>query len=84
MIPFDEAWVTELRQQAQSDPSFSELHSQLVRLEPQCKRIIASLPPEQQKAMQDYIDIEQQMDVWLTLHAHISGIQVGQRRSKLP
>ena len=80
MKPFDEEWVEELRQQAQTDPSFFAFYDRITQLEPLCKQIIASLPPDRQGIMEAYLQVMKKMEVWQTHHAYLCGIQIGERR----
>ena len=76
----DESWIEELQSQAKTDPSYSAIHSRISRLQPSCVQILEALPEEQREVMREYLESVRRRELWLTHHAFISGIQVGQRR----
>ena len=80
MNPLDLAWVEELRCQADTDPSYFAIHDQQALLRPDCMRIIERLPSDQRYVLERYWALTQQREVWLTHHAYLCGLQIGQRR----
>lgn len=80
MSALDESWVEELRRQAQADMFFAAIQDKIDLLQPNCMRIIEKLPPDQQGMMEQYLRLMEQMEVWMTHHAYICGVQVGERR----
>ena len=80
MKPFDLTWVEELRCQADTDPSYFAIQDQLELLRPDCKQVIETLPYDQRHLLEHYWELTQQREVWLTHHAYLCGLQIGQRR----
>lgn len=80
MNMLDESWIEGLRNQAKTDPSYFAIHNQISRLQPACVQILEEMPAEQREIMCAYMESIKRRELWLTHHAFISGMQVGQRR----
>lgn len=76
----DESWIESLQNQAKTDQSYFAIHNRISRLQPSCVQILEELPAQQREIMREYLECIKRRELWLTHHAFISGMQVGQRR----
>ena len=82
MEKLDEEWVEELRRLKERHIEFVPLQMRLMELEAQYHAVLNSLAPEQREVIEEFVWINQKMEIWLTNQAYLSGIQVGERRKK--
>lgn len=82
MERLDDEWVAELRRIKEDHILFTPLQMRLMDVEKKYQQLLKSLEPQQQEVMREYVQINQQLEIWLTNQAYLCGIQVGERRAK--
>ena len=82
MEKLDEEWVEELRRLKERHIEFVPLQMRLLELKAQYHAVLNSLTPEQREVIEEFVWINQKMEIWLTNQAYLTGIQVGERRKK--
>ena len=80
MEPLGTEWVEELKDQIEGHIEYFPLHVRMKELEPQVEKVLRGMVPEQRKVITDYIRLLLKVEVCLSKHAYLAGLQTAKRR----